>query len=158
MHLGGSQWLAHWFSNNAANGLPLIPMSEMHLSESTEWTLMLFTTGMALVVIVVSYFIYQKRDNLPVADAAQTGLIKVIANKFYIDEIYDFLIVKPIGKLSKFLHYYVDIQAIDGIVNGTGKGVEGFGAFMRRLQNGNIEYYLLGMVVGILMLMLSLFI
>ncbi|MBL7807762.1 MAG: NADH-quinone oxidoreductase subunit L [Saprospiraceae bacterium] len=148
MHLGNDQWLAHWFS-------AVIPMSEMHLDASTEWTLMTFTTSLALVIIAVSYFIYGKPSNLPVADEAQTGLTRVIANKFYVDEIYDFLFVRPVEKLSKLFHYYVDIQGIDGIVNGVASAVQALGAQVRKLQNGNIEYYLLGMVAGAILLMLT---
>jgi NADH-quinone oxidoreductase subunit L len=148
MHLGNDQWLAHWFN-------AVIPMSEMHLDASTEWLLMGFTTSLALVIIVVSYFIYGKTSNLPVTDEAQTGLTRVIANKFYVDELYDFLFVRPVEKLSKLFHYYVDIQGIDGIVNGFATGVQRIGAQVRKLQNGNIEYYLLGMVAGAILLMLT---
>ncbi len=149
-HMAKPGWLTHWFE-------PVIPVMEMHMSEATEWSLMLFTTGLALVVIIVSYFIYGKKTNLPVSDADQTGLTKVIANKFYVDEIYDALFVKPLEKVSRLFHYYVDIQGIDGIINGVANGVQGLGAWFRRLQNGNIEYYLIGMVAGAAMLMLSLF-
>jgi NADH-quinone oxidoreductase subunit L len=151
LHLGNEQWLAHWLSG-------VIPMNEMHLPASTEWSLMSFTTGLALVVIIASYFIYGKKSNLPVPDAEQTGFTKVLAHKFYVDEIYDFLFVRPVERLSKLFHYYVDIQGIDGLVNGVGAGVERVGAQFRRLQNGNIEYYLLGMVAGVVLLLLSLFI
>jgi len=151
LHLGNEQWLAHWFSS-------VIPLNEMHLEASTEWSLMLFTTGLAVVVITVLYFVYGKKSNLPVTDEAQTGLTRLIAHKFYVDEIYDFLFVRPLEKLSKIFHYYVDIQGIDGLVNGVGAGVQRVGAEFRKLQNGNIEYYLLGMVVGALLLMLTLFV
>jgi NADH-quinone oxidoreductase subunit L len=90
-----------------------------------------------------------------VTDEAQTGLTRVIANKFYVDELYDFLFVRPVEKLSKLFHYYVDIQGIDGIVNGFATGVQRIGAQVRKLQNGNIEYYLLGMVAGAILLMLT---
>lgn len=149
--LGNDQWLAHWFSQ-------VIPVTEMHLDHHTEMNLMVFTTSLALVVIVVSYFLYGKKSNLPVPDAAQGGLTKVIANKFYVDEIYDFLIVKPVERLSKIFHYYVDIQGVDGIVNGVGAGVQRLGAELRKLQNGNIEYYLVGMVVGAVALLLTLWV
>lgn len=151
MHLGNEQWLAHWFS-------AVIPINEMHMEASTEWTLMIFTTSLALVIIVVSYFIYGKKTNLPVPDAAHTGLTKLVANKFYVDEIYDFLFVRPVERLSKFFHYFVDIQAVDGLVNGIGSGVQRLGAEFRKLQNGNIEYYLIGMVAGAVLLLLTLFV
>jgi len=150
LHLGNDQWLAHWFSS-------VIPLNKMHLDASTEWSLMIFTTSLALVIIVATYFIYGKKENLPVADAAQSSLSRLVANKFYVDEIYDFLFIRPIEKMSKLFHYYVDIQGIDGIVNGVGAGVQRIGAELRKLQNGNIEYYLLGMVAGAILLMLTMF-
>ncbi len=149
--LGNEQWLAHWFSN-------VIPLNEMHLEHSTEWTLMIFTTSLAVVIIIVSYFIYGKKSNLPVADTAQSSLTRLVANKFYVDEMYDFLFVRPIEKLSKLFHYYVDIQGIDGIVNGVGAGVQRLGAEFRKLQNGNIEYYLLGMVLGGILVLLTMWV
>jgi len=150
LHLGNDQWLAHWFSS-------VIPLNKMHLDASTEWSLMIFTTSLALVIIVATYFIYGKKENLPVADSAQSSLSRLVANKFYVDEIYDFLFIRPIEKMSKLFHYYVDIQGIDGIVNGVGAGVQRIGAELRKLQNGNIEYYLLGMVAGAILLMLTMF-
>jgi NADH-quinone oxidoreductase subunit L len=158
MHLGNEQWLAHWFAHTGTANVPLIPMTEVNISAATEWTLMIFTTSLALIVIAVSYFIYAKPANLPVPDAQQSGFTKLIANKFYVDEIYDALFVKPIERLSKLFHYYVDIQGIDGIVNGVGSGISALGGFFRRLQNGNIEYYLIGMVAGAVLILLSLFV
>jgi NADH-quinone oxidoreductase subunit L len=157
LHLGNPQWLAHWFSGNGLNNLPTIALNEMHMEESTEWSLMLFTTGLALVIIAVLYFVYGNRNNLPVSDEEQTGPSKWAAHKFYIDELYDFLFVKPIEKGSKLLHYYADVWAIDGLVNGIGKGVQTLGAEFRKLQNGNIEYYLIGMVAGAALLLLTVF-
>ncbi|HMX40415.1 MAG TPA: hypothetical protein PKD78_08810, partial [Saprospiraceae bacterium] len=140
----------HWFSS-------VIPLNELHLPASTEWSLMLFTTSLAVLIIAGLYFVYGKKSNLPVSDEAQTGLTRLIAHKFYVDEIYDFLFVRPVEKLSKVFHYYVDIQAIDGLVNGVSTGVERLGAEFRKLENGNIEYYLIGMVAGAVLLMLTLF-
>ncbi len=151
MGLGNEQWLANWFS-------AVIPLNEMQLEHHTEWTLMIFTTSLAMLIIVASYFIYGKKSNLPVADSAQTSLTRLVANKFYVDEMYDFLFVRPVEKLSKMFHYYVDIQGIDGIVNGVGTGVRRLGAEFRKLQNGNIEYYLLGMVAGVVLLLLTMWV
>ncbi|MFN0214373.1 MAG: NADH-quinone oxidoreductase subunit L [Saprospiraceae bacterium] len=151
LHLGNEQWLAHWFSG-------VIPFNEIHLDASTEWTLMVFTTSLAVLIIIVSYFIYGKKSNLPVADTAQSSLTRLVANKFYVDELYDFLFVRPVEKMSKLFHYYVDIQGIDGMVNSIGAGVQRLGAQFRKLQNGNIEYYLLGMVLGGVLLLLTMWV
>ncbi len=148
----GDQWMAHWLA-------PVIPVaghdSGHALSASTEYTLMGIASLVAIAALVATYFIYQKRENLPVTDAAQTGFTKILANKFYVDEIYHAVIQRPIEQLSKALHYYVDIKGIDGLVNGIGAGVTAFGNLFRRLQNGNVEYYLLGMVVGIVGVILA---
>ena len=158
LHLGTPQWLGHFLEPVVRNANPTHSGEPHHLAESTEWSLMLFTTSLALLVIVVSYFVYAVRRSLPVADADQAGLTRVLARKFYIDEIYDFLFVKPTEKMSQLLHYYADIWAIDGIVNGIGCGVRAVGAQFRKLQNGNMEYYLIGMVVGAVLLFLTLFV
>ncbi len=151
LHLGNEQWLAHWFSG-------VIPLNEMHLEASTEWSLMIFTTSLAVLIIIVSYFVYRKKSNLPVSDTDQSSLTRLVAHKFYVDEIYDSLFVRPVEKLSKLFHYYVDIQGIDGIVNGVGSGVQRLGAEFRKLQSGNIEYYLLGMVAGAILLLLTMWV
>jgi hypothetical protein len=51
----------------------------------------------------------------------------------------------------------VDVWVIDGLVNGVGKGVQSIGAQFRKLQNGNIEYYLIGMVAGAILLVLTMY-
>ncbi len=156
-HFAKNHWLAEFLQPVVQNVNLHHGGEPHHLPESTEWSLMIFTTSLALLVMAVSYFIYVVRRNLPTTDAAQSGLTKVLAHKFYFDEIYDFLFVKPIEKLSRFLHYYADIWAIDGIVNGVGNGVERLGGQLRKLQNGNIEYYLMGMVAGVIFLLMTLF-
>ena len=157
MHVEPASWMAHWFAGNGVGGTPVIPMGEIGIDASTEWMLMGIATAVALAVIAVGYVMYSKPANLPVADAELSGLGKLFANKFYVDEIYDTLFVNPIARLSKLLHYYADVWGLDGIVNGVGKSVMGLGGYFRRLQNGNIEYYLMGMVAGIVLLLLSVF-
>ncbi len=147
--LGGHQWMAGWLSQ-------VIPAAELHLDHHTETLLMGTATAVALVVLTVTWILYSKKANLPVADSAQTGLTRWIANKFYVDELYDALFVRPTERISRFFHYYVDIQIIDGIVNGVGAGVQRLGAEFRKVQNGNIEYYLVGMVAGAAALLLTL--
>ncbi|MEZ4894553.1 MAG: NADH-quinone oxidoreductase subunit L [Saprospiraceae bacterium] len=148
LHLGNEQWLANWFSE-------IIPISEIHLDAATEWQLMSITTLLALAIIIGAYFIYQKKSNLPLADESVKGFTKLIANKFYVDELYEWLFVKPLAWLSKIFYYFVDIQGIDGIVNAIGSGIRRLGAGFRKWQNGNVEYYLLSMVAGIVIVLLT---
>lgn len=156
LHLGAPQWMAHFLAPVVQNINVLHGGEAHHLPENTEWSLMLFTTSLALLVIAASYLVYVVRGRLPLPDAAQKGMARVLANKFYVDEIYDFLFVKPVEKLSQLLYYFADIKGIDGLVNGIGRGVQVLGTQFRKLQNGNMEYYLLGMVAGAVLLFLTL--
>jgi len=158
LHIEPASWMAHWFAGNGVTGASVIPMGKIGIDASTEWMLMGIATAVALAVIAVSYVLYSKPANLPVEDTELSGLSKLFANKFYVDEIYDALFVNPTARLSKMLHYYADVWGLDGVVNGVGKGVMELGGYFRRLQNGNIEYYLLGMVAGIMLLLLSVFV
>ena len=157
LHMGTPEWLAHWFAGNGLNSLPVIPMSEISIEAGTEISLMAVATTIALAVLAALYVIYKNPANLPVPDALQKGLTKVISHKFYVDEIYDTLFVKPLERLSRFLYHFADIQGVDGIVNGVASGVQQIGGLFRRLQNGNIEYYLIGMVVGAAALLFTMF-
>lgn len=157
LHAGSTQWLAHWLSGTGVNHQPVVPLTEVHLSASSEWMLMGFASVVALVVLAFTYVAYSKPSNVPVPDEQQKGAGKLLAHKFYVDELYNALFVRPTETLSKTLHYYVDLWAIDGAVEGVGKGFQTLGATFRRLQNGNIEYYLIGMVAGGIGLLLTYF-
>ncbi|MCB9316509.1 MAG: NADH-quinone oxidoreductase subunit L [Lewinellaceae bacterium] len=156
LHIGPPQWMAGFLEPVVGNVNLHHGGEAHHLAASTEWTLMSISTSLAVAVILVCYYFYVVKRSVPVANEAQGRFATILSNKFYVDEIYDFLIVKPAEKLSQLLYYYADIQAIDGLVNGVGKGVRGLGAQFRKIQNGNIEYYLLAMVAGAVLLFLTL--
>ena len=157
MHVEPSQWLAHLLSGNGLNGQPVIPAIEGHIEASTEWLLMGIASLVAVAALLYTYMTYIKPQHVPLPDEQVSGLGKLLAEKFYVDELYDAVIVRPMEALSRILHYYVDVWALDGIVNGVGKGIETLGGQFRRLQNGNIEYYLIGMVAGSIALLLTYF-
>eukprot|EP01030_Chromulinospumella_sphaerica_P015051 gene15051-14850_t len=78
-----------------------------------------------------------------------TGIAKLLENKWYMDEIYDALIVKPIEGISNVFDKFVDRHGIDGIVNGVGKTVRWGGDRLRMLQTGQVGTYIFIMVMGI---------
>jgi len=80
------------------------------------------------------------------------GLGKVLANKWYIDELYQSIIVKPIQSIAAFLNNVVEKKGIDGFVNGVGKAVNYGSRQARLLQSGHVGNYVLLMVIGILIL------
>jgi NADH-quinone oxidoreductase subunit L len=151
LHVPGAEWLAHFLSPSVGESRPA------HLlSAQTEWLLMGAASLLALGVIAWAYWAYGVRQGVPKDETQLSRWERVLAGKFYFDEFYDWAIVRPVERLSQLLHYYADVWAIDGLVNGVGSAVQRIGAEFRRLQNGNIEYYLIGMVVGAVLLFLSL--
>ena len=106
----------------------------------------------AILVIIVSVWAYRKFIDYAPAAAPDKGFVKAIKNKFYIDEAYETLFVKPYRSLSAFLNNVFDKKGIDAIVNGVGKSVNYGSRQLRLLQSGQVGSYLLLMVVGLLIL------
>ena len=77
------------------------------------------------------------------------GVHTLLANKYYIDELYDLIVVRPIHYTSdKFLWRIVDARIVDGIVNGIGNTARNLGGALRLTQTGLIENYAVGIVLG----------
>ncbi len=107
----------------------------------------------AILVIIVSIWAWNKFKNYsPSVVTADNGFVKAIKNKFYIDEAYDMLFVKPYRSLGAFLNNVFDKKGIDGIVNGVGRSVNYGSRQLRLLQSGQVGSYLLLMVIGLLIL------
>ena len=77
-----------------------------------------------------------------------TGFAKLLEHKWYVDEIYDAVINKPLKALSLFFNNVIERSAIDGIVNGTGKFIQYSSRQLRWLQSGQVGSYILIMVVA----------
>lgn len=128
------------------------------LSHEVEWMLMGIALSGALVVIYITYMVYRKNNILPEAnDANLKGWQKVVYNKYYVDEIYDAVIRKPLDAISSVLHKFVDLQIVDGLVNGTGSAVKSIGGLIRMLQTGNIGFYIMGMAIGLIAIIIITF-
>lgn len=115
-----------------------------HLDHSTEYMLMGLSVSLVLVMIFISFRATKSPDFKP-----NTGLAKVLENKWYVDELYDAIIVKPMLKLDAVLDNYAERKGIDAGVNGVGKFVRWGADRMRLLQNGQVGAYLFSMVIGI---------
>jgi NADH-quinone oxidoreductase subunit L len=81
-------------------------------------------------------------------------LAKASYNKFYIDELYDAIIVRPLRGLGQFFFKIFDLQIIDGIVNSVNKGVTGSSRSLRFMQSGYVGFYIFAMVFGIIAILL----
>ncbi|MFD2864610.1 NADH-quinone oxidoreductase subunit L [Mucilaginibacter antarcticus] len=130
-------------------------LGEHALGASTEYLLMGLSVGVALIAMAYAYVKYVKNAHVPVDDTQDRPILANLSyNKFYVDEIYDFLIRKPLDALSGFFYNVVDKLGIDGLVNGFGKGAIESSKGLRLLQTGNVGFYIFMMVAGIVAVLL----
>ncbi len=147
--LGGHHWLEHFLAPVFQQSAALLPSA--HLSSSTEITLMVASVGGAVLALIYAYVKYIKNAHVPVPDTEERPeLVSLSYHKFYIDEIYDWLIRKPLDALSIFFYKVVDLLVIDGFINGLGKGSVKTSKSLRLLQTGNVGFYIFMMVLGII--------
>jgi NADH-quinone oxidoreductase subunit L len=119
------------------------------LSHSTEYMLMGISVVGALAALLFAWNKFSKYEK---TDMQETGFGKVLENKWYVDELYDSIIVKPVGSLATFFNNILEKRGIDGFVNGVGKAVNYGSRQIRLLQSGQVGTYVLLMVVGVLVL------
>ncbi|MDB4921670.1 NADH-quinone oxidoreductase subunit L [Mucilaginibacter sp.] len=151
--LGGHHWLEHFLAPVFEKSTALLVVPE--LSKSTEITLMCISVGGALLAILYAYVKYIKNAHVPVRDTEERpALVDISYHKFYIDELYDAIIRKPLDALSVFFDKVVDRLGIDGFVNGLGKGSIEASKGLRLLQTGNVGFYIFMMVAGIISILM----
>lgn len=139
--LGGKHLLAQYLS-------PVVKSAEHHLAHETEYILMALSTVLVLASIVFAWFKFRNYE--PKSEA--TGLARILLNKWYVDEIYQAVIVNPLNAISSFFDRIVEKKGIDGLVNGVGKAVNYGSRQLRLIQNGQVGVYVLLMVIGMLVL------
>ncbi len=117
---------------------------EHHLTHTQEYIMMGISTVLIIGVILFAVSKFKKSE---ATQTESTGIAKLLENKWYVDELYDAVIVKPLHLLSVFLKNVVEKSGIDGAVNGVGRLV-GYGSRqLRLLQSGQVGNYLLIMVM-----------
>ncbi|WP_293957297.1 MULTISPECIES: NADH-quinone oxidoreductase subunit L [unclassified Sphingobacterium] len=148
--LGGNHWLEDFLAPVFSEGKAIMPATH-HLEHSTEYLLMGVSVVGVLIMVALAFNKYVKRQQLPEEGEGTRGFLGNLSyHKFYVDELYDSLIVRPINWLSAFFGNVVDQRGIDGVVNGAGKATFDTGKVLRLLQNGNVGFYLLMMVIGVI--------
>ena len=101
----------------------------------------------ALIGIGIAYSNYIKKSQVPSEDSEITGFAKVLYNKFYVDEIYMAVIVKPIYAIASFSKNFIE-TAISGFVFGLGKVTNIVGNQGKAIQNGSVGFYLFVFVIA----------
>jgi NADH-quinone oxidoreductase subunit L len=119
-----------------------------------EGGLMILSFVVALAGIVTAWFFYLKRPDLPGKLTKGQWGFDLVQNKYYVDEIVDETIVKPIVKGSDLLWKQADIRGVDGAVNGVAQTIGLLGKIARSFQSGFVRNYALIMVVGFIFLVI----
>lgn len=145
--IGGGHWLEHFLA-------PVFTHVPKHEPlPATELMLMGVVIALTAVMIAIAWVIFLKKGTVPKEPAQASGLTRILANKYYIDELYDTLVVRPLHGLGGLLDRVVDRHIVDGIVNGTGKLVYYSSRGFRFFQDGSIGYYLFVMVIGVVIIL-----
>lgn len=152
--VGGWVGIPALFAENAhllsAYLSPVLASKEVvahHLPHSLELSLMGVLLSLIIVAILLASKVYGKQFK---SENTSEGVSGFLANKWYVDELYEAIIIKPLDKLAGFFGSVVDNKIIDGLVNGVGKAVQFSGRQLRLIQSGQVGSYILIMMVSII--------
>jgi NADH-quinone oxidoreductase subunit L len=111
--------------------------------------IMLVATAMGLLGIAGAYYAYVVDPAVPERWARrwQTAY-RLSVNKWYVDELYDNLFVRPTFKAAVELWKRIDVATIDAAVNGVARAFAWGGWLLRLVQSGQTQHYALGMALG----------
>ncbi len=153
--LGGSHALNGFLDPVFAQSKALAG-SHAHLDHSTELILMAAIVGLTLVMIFIAYSLYVNKKRVPAPDSVTlNGFHNLVRNKYFVDELYNTIITKPLQFTSKVFDSVIERLMIDNLVNGTGRFVTWGSKNVRLLQTGNTGFYIFAMVVSIIILLVA---
>ena len=141
--LGGGAHFAHFLA-------PVVGHPDFHGTHAEELRIMTTSTTIAFIGLVIAGIFYLMKTDLPVRLAKNFKIIYLILfNKYYVDEVYDFIIVRPtLWTAKRILVGFTDAKIIEGIVNGVPKVIGIFSSKLRRMQTGIVHHYGIIMAAG----------
>jgi NADH-quinone oxidoreductase subunit L len=127
---------------------------EAHLKIGTEWLLILISTAVALLGIFIAYLFYIRDTSLPHALVRRfPRLYRLLYNKYYVDEIYNAVIVNPLLEGSDWIYGHFDVKVIDGAANGAADTTGFLSRWFSRFQTGWLKDYALIFLLGVIILL-----
>lgn len=143
--LGGSNIISNFLEPSVAH----TSHHAEHHSLSMEYMCMGASTIIVFIGIFLAYYMYVLKRDLPTLLANRFKLIyNLLFNKWYVDELYSVLAVRPLYNLSIFFWRGVDVLLIDGAVNGVAYLVNRSGGWLRALQVGQVQVYAVSILLG----------
>ena len=116
-----------------------------------QWGTMALTVILAVLSAGLAYFMYVKRPKLPEELYGKfKGLYTLVYNKYFVDEIYQWVFIKPIVNFSRGLWAYFDVRVVDRATYLVSDIVKGSSTGLRLMVNGNVQTYALYILFGIL--------
>ncbi len=129
------------------------------VAHALETPLAIVAVITALAGLLAAYWLYVKQPSKPDRMAKSFGgVYETLLHKYYVDEFYNAVVVRPLLWLStKVLWKTVDVSIIDGAVNGIAEGITVVGDGTRRTQSGNTRSYAVWVVVGAIVIVAVIF-
>jgi NADH-quinone oxidoreductase subunit L len=155
---GGKDYFSEFLAPVFGSGEAAAAVDEV-AARNLEWTLAIVAVITAALGIAVAYWLYvrQPKKSEALAKSMQPAY-KTLLNKYYVDELYAAAVVRPLVWLSEnVLWKVVDVEAIDGTVNGIAHGATAVGDTVRHTQSGNTRSYAVWVVVGALAIIFIIF-
>jgi NADH-quinone oxidoreductase subunit L len=145
---GGDHWLSGWLQPVMKRNIAELP------SHSTEWLIMGLTVAAFFAAFYFTRQMFVVNGVLPVDNEEKLRpWQKLIYNKYNVDELYDKVFKRPIDEISRGLRW-VDEKIVDELINSTGTVVRWMGDNLKLIQTGNIGFYIFGMVIGIILIII----
>ena len=120
-----------------------------HLAVTTEIALILAATASALLGLGAAFVLYRRSPEIPSRLARRfPGLYRVLARKYYVDEAYDAVVVRPLVRGAEWTHRHFDVRVIDGALNSTAAAAGVAGRGLNDLQSGLVRDYALAFLLG----------
>jgi NADH-quinone oxidoreductase subunit L len=143
---GGAHW-THFLE-------PVVGHPHVHLHHETEWILMGGSVAAGACGILLAYYMYMVRVELPAKICESFSVLyRWFYNKYFVDEFYSAAIIQPTIRFGeKVLVGVTDGKIIEGIVNGVPKGIGSFGGQLRRIQDGKVSHYLAVMAASVVLI------
>ena len=147
-------YLSHWLE-------PVVPAKELPLVgikiQLHEGLVMAGSSVLAMVSFFTGIALFKKHMFVKDIINFFNPIEKLLAHKYYVDELYDLIIVKPVKKISEISSVFVDKYIFDGAVNGLGNQMKKLGSGLRILQTGDLQSYAMMMLFGLVVVIFFIF-
>ncbi|MCC7442206.1 MAG: NADH-quinone oxidoreductase subunit L [Bdellovibrionales bacterium] len=141
-----ASWLAHWLE-------PIVPhvVPAEGVNHSMEWVLMAVSVAVALLGMFAAHRLFRDLRRPEALKARWAFIHKVLWNKWFVDELYEGALIRPIGRVSQALWRGFDVAVIDRIVLGFGRASEWSGQTLRLAQTGSLQAYAVFLLLGLVL-------